>query len=95
MKKAFVKVISVYSPKNKLNNIIIDELKHFDCVLFATRSDANKIISSTFMTAVKNYLKSGGKAHIPDLREYQTDTGIGVSVEGSIILAIHDVKEEM
>ncbi len=95
MKKGFVKLNNALTPKNKLSKDIILELKHFDQVLFPSVKIAEKEVNRTFMEVVQNYLKKGGKAHLPDIINYDLRKGRGICVQGVVTLLIYEVCLEV
>lgn len=93
-KKNFVKVAQTYAPMNKLASAIIDELKHFNQTLFESQEAATKAIWKAFEQTSRAYMITGGKAQLPDYREYDLGGGVGIHVGNIIILHVWEVKAE-
>lgn len=91
-KKHFVKVAQTYAVKNKLAFMIIKALEPYNQTLFESKGAATKALWKSFEEASKAYLVSGGIAQLPDYRTYNLDDGVGIHVEGIIILHIWEVQ---
>lgn len=94
-KKCFVRVATTYAAKNKLCKQLIDELMPFDNTLFEDAALAKRMMNKKFMQVVKDYMKAGGRAQLPNQKQWNTGDGFGFSVEDSIVLIGHEVKSEV
>lgn len=93
--KQFLRVVSVYAPKNKLCRLIIEELKDMHGKLANSQGDAMALIVEKYKEVCNEYQASGGRAEIPPNRFYQTPDGFGFIVESTIVLNAHNVIKEL
>jgi len=94
-KRHFIHIAQTYAPKNKLAAEIQDAILSLDGTLFPSRQTANKEINKRFMATCQDYIKSGGKAFLPDFKEYDITRGFAVQVSECIIIHAYLVTEEI
>lgn len=94
-KRHFIRIAQAYSAKNKLATEIQKTLVPLGNTIFPTKEAAIRKINKRFMATCQEYLKSGGKAQLPDYKEYDTLDGFGVQISDCIIIHSSAVKEEI
>lgn len=93
MAKQFIKVSSRYTTKNKLQELISNELYKLDRVLFNDGLEAKKTVESAYKTALEQY--KGHAKQLPLNRFELQKTVTQYSVEDVIVLNVYSVKEEV
>lgn len=93
MAKQFIKVSNRYSTKNKLQELISNELYKLDRVLCNDGLEAKKTIEIAYKTALEQY--KGHAKQLP-LKDFVFNKAITqYSVEDVIVLDVYAVKEEV
>src|SRR5690554_804352 len=91
----FLQIAQSYSPKNKLATEIQKALQPLDRTIFPNEASAKRKVNSRFMEACREYLKSGGKAQLPDYKEYKISNGFGIQITDCMIIHVDAVAEEI
>ncbi|WP_281233483.1 hypothetical protein [Flavobacterium gelatinilyticum] len=93
MSKIFAKVNHTRVTKNKLQSIILNELKTVDATLFPDRKTAKKHIEDLYNNAVETYK---GKAAPQKLVSFEPNSKtLNYHVEDVISLSLYDVKIDL
>jgi hypothetical protein len=93
MSKQFTKVTKTYSTKNKLQLLILNELKHIDGVLFANKQEASKYIKQLYGNALSEYK---GNASVPQLKTHEaTKDDTLFYVDDVISISIYNVQADL
>lgn len=93
MAKQFIKVSSRYTTKNKLQELISNELYKLDRVLCNDGLEANKVIETAYKTALEQYKGHAKQLPLKDFVFNKTMTQY--SVEDVIVLNVYTVKQEV
>lgn len=91
----FIIVAQNYVAKNKLAQQIQEAILPLDRTIFPNAAAAKQKINNRFRQVCDEYLRSGGKAMLPELREYATTNGFGIQITDCIILQAQRVSEEI
>lgn len=92
MTKVFIKATCTYTPKNKLQKGILEELSKLDCILCNHQNQAVKLIIDAYISAVNNY---AGKAVKPDLKKFNPNKDtLTYHVDEVIYLSIYSVRTD-
>ncbi len=93
MAKQFTKVTKTYSTKNKLQLLILNELKTVDCILFSTKSEATDYIVQLYKNAL---LKYKGNAVVPQLKRHEsTNQSMSFYVDDVISISMYNVEIDL
>lgn len=93
MAKQFAKVTQTYSTKNKLQLVILNELKTVDFTLYPDKQTAKKSIEMLFYNAVQSYK---GKAAAQTLKQFEPNkTTLTMSVDEVITISIYTAKIDL
>jgi len=93
MAQQFIKVTSRYATKNKLQELLSNELYKLDRVLCNNALEAKQTIKTAYKTAIEQY--KGHAKQLPLNRFELQKTVTQYSVEDVIILNVYSVKEEV
>lgn len=91
----FLRIAQSYSPKNKLAAEIQSAIEPLDRTLFPNEASIKRLISLRFLNACQEYLEGGGKARLPDYKEYETSNGFGIHISDCMIFHADAVADEL
>lgn len=93
MEKQFAKVTHTRVTKNKLQQVILNELQQVDCTLYRDKKNAKTSIEQLFKNAVSQYK---GKATPQELKSWESDKKtLNFQVEEVISISVYNVKIDL
>lgn len=92
--KYFLKITREYSVKNKLQNLIIEEIKPLNHLLYPSLFDAKEAVNKAYKTAINSYK---GNAKIPELKIFKSTEKekFVFYIEDVFYLSLYEVIKEM
>ena len=92
MQKQFTKVTKTYSTKNKLQLLILTELRKANCILFSTKSEATDFIVQLYKNALLAYK---GSAVVPELKRHESHQDMSFYVDDVISISMYNVQTDL